>query len=895
MRIHRVVLNDFRGVGSADIRFAVDGVTIVQGPNEVGKTSIADAIDMLINDPDSSGKSRIKGAQPVGRDVGPRVQMEFETGPYRLTYAKQWIRGASTELTIDAPVHEQLTGRAAHDRVEAILAETVDVALFAALRQQQGVSLDQADLGASDSLGRALDRASGGDLAGDDPGGALIDAIDRERLEWSTPTGAANRARTDLRDAAAAAREEAEGQRAALDALDARADDHRRLMREIEANAAAEPDMRARLDARESELATVGAREALVRELDQDAGLAEAAAAAARQSRATRAALITAVTAGEERLDAIAHEAQRDGVRMGEALTRRDEAAALLTDAVEVARTGEASFITASRDAQHLRDVLDLELMGERRDRVRAAEVEIAEADAVAGGPGPDARLMDLIERANLDEAVARGRVEGAGARLRVDADSAQEVLANGAVHRLGPGDHVVIDINAGDALEVTGVVRITPEGTGDADRDALRSAARNLAGLLVQAGVPAGAGVDGARSMFRAREDAGRRAAAAREARTQALRDLTVEEMADKLVRGRDRVARYGAGRPAGVAVPGSIDDANAARARAEDARDAARRAEDAARQSHAAADAAVRNLQAEASERTGRLGAETARLDADRGALEAARAATPDDALAAEEDRATAQAHGARERHHGEAAALAADDPEMVRAQVTNQRGALDRLVRERNEMALLAERMAGEISQQGDEGLADRAALADERAAAAEDDLARAEARASAADLLHEVMTRHRDLARRSYVAPFRDEVERLARLVFGGGTSVAIDHASLRVVSRTRGGVTVPYEALSGGAREQLAIIGRLAAATLAAPSGGAPVIIDDALGYSDAGRLQGVATALAAAGTSCQVIVLTCVPDRYSGIGQATVVRMDSTPAPGGAPPAGLQG
>ena len=44
-----------------------------------------------------------------------------------------------------------------------------------------------------------------------------------------------------------------------------------------------------------------------------------------------------------------------------------------------------------------------------------------------------------------------------------------------------------------------------------------------------------------------------------------------------------------------------------------------------------------------------------------------------------------------------------------------VTNQRGALDRLVRERNEMALLAERMAGEISQQGDEGLADRAALA------------------------------------------------------------------------------------------------------------------------------------------------------------------------------------
>ena len=130
----------------------------------------------------------------------------------------------------------------------------------------------------------------------------------------------------------------------------------------------------------------------------------------------------------------------------------------------------------------------------------------------------------------------------------------------------------------------------------------------------------------------------------------------------------------------------------------------------------------------------------------------------------------------------------------------------------------------------------------------------------------------------------MAPFRDEVERLSRLVFGPGTSVDIDHATLQVVSRTRDGVTVPYEALSGGAREQLSVIGRLAAASLVAPAGegdagGAPVIIDDALGYSDSGRLEGIGAALSSAGRRCQVIVLTCVPDRYAGIGSATTVPL----------------
>ncbi|MEO2057571.1 MAG: hypothetical protein ABGX38_01800, partial [Thermoleophilia bacterium] len=127
----------------------------------------------------------------------------------------------------------------------------------------------------------------------------------------------------------------------------------------------------------------------------------------------------------------------------------------------------------------------------------------------------------------------------------------------------------------------------------------------------------------------------------------------------------------------------------------------------------------------------------------------------------------------------------------------------------------------------------------------------------------------------------VAPFREAVENLGRLVFGPGVTFEVDHATLQVISRSADGATVPVDALSGGAREQLAVIGRLAAASLVSDDahGGAPVIIDDALGYSDPERLEGLGAALSEAGRRSQVIVLTCMPERYSRIGSARTIRL----------------
>ena len=97
-------------------------------------------------------------------------------------------------------------------------------------------------------------------------------------------------------------------------------------------------------------------------------------------------------------------------------------------------------------------------------------------------------------------------------------------------------------------------------------------------------------------------------------------------------------------------------------------------------------------------------------------------------------------------------------------------------------------------------------------------------------------------------------------------------------------RSIDGVTVPFDGLSGGAKEQVSLIARLACAQIVSGSDddtGVPIIIDDALGNSDPDRLATLGAVIAAAGRDSQVVVLTCVPDRFRNVGAASVVSLKS--------------
>ena len=56
MRINRVRLKNFGGVVEAEVRFAPLGVTIVHGPNEAGKSTLMQGINVLFDHRDDSRK-----------------------------------------------------------------------------------------------------------------------------------------------------------------------------------------------------------------------------------------------------------------------------------------------------------------------------------------------------------------------------------------------------------------------------------------------------------------------------------------------------------------------------------------------------------------------------------------------------------------------------------------------------------------------------------------------------------------------------------------------------------------------------------------------------------------------------------------------------------------------
>ncbi|GAE70346.1 DNA double-strand break repair Rad50 ATPase [Cutibacterium acnes JCM 18909] len=108
---------------------------------------------------------------------------------------------------------------------------------------------------------------------------------------------------------------------------------------------------------------------------------------------------------------------------------------------------------------------------------------------------------------------------------------------------------------------------------------------------------------------------------------------------------------------------------------------------------------------------------------------------------------------------------------------------------------------------------------------------------EQRARSAKLLYQTLSAHLEHVRQSYVAPFTTQIDRIGRGVFGQDLHVEID-STLSVVARQLNGSRLEWDQLSSGAREQLGLIVRLAAARLIDPDDGVPVILDDALVYSD---------------------------------------------------------
>jgi uncharacterized protein YhaN len=252
--------------------------------------------------------------------------------------------------------------------------------------------------------------------------------------------------------------------------------------------------------------------------------------------------------------------------------------------------------------------------------------------------------------------------------------------------------------------------------------------------------------------------------------------------------------------------------------------------------------------------------------------------RAAIADDKLqaAAEADLQTAQAARQGVAELSEQLAAAASD--AVAAELADATEAAEAIKARHDEIARTLHEIGVELTLFGTEGRKGKLDAAEARREHARSEHARVGNRARAVQLLRTVMVRHRDTTRLRYMEPFRTELQRLGRPVFGPSFEVDID-TDLCILNRTLDGCTVPYESLSGGAKEQLGILARLAGAALVAKEDAVPILIDDALGFTDPGRLAKMAEVFDTLGERGQVIVLTCTPARYDGVKGAQRIEL----------------
>lgn len=876
MRIHWVRVKDFRGVAERRLDIPPRGVTIVEGPNEAGKSSLVDAIHILLEEMDSTSKAHVRSVQPEGRDVSTEIEAEFESGPYRFQYFKRFFRDRETRLKILRPRPENLAGRDAHDRVRKILDETMDLDLWDAMRVVQDAQPGEpVRLKEIHSLGQALDRAAGRQAEGERDA-TLVEAVREEYARYFSEGG---KERKPLLDAAAAAEEARQRAQSLWER-------HEALQRDVEAGArlrgevadlAQQAEQAAELERRrDAEFQALERRRDRLKQFELAAKTAGMEESAARKAKEEREGLIGKAREAERRRAQLAERAAQREPEVGEARERARSAQESLASVQEVARRAEGLARLRAEDFDHLHFRLDLDQLRERHGRIDAATREAVEARGFLLANRVTDDLLRSLRDAHLRLERARAQLEAGSSHLSIRALGRIEVEVDGERVALAPGETQERSVAERATVKIPGVAEVSVRaGAGTeglvADRE---RASREFEAALDACGVP---DLDAAEAANARRKECERVVAGTDARIKENLRNLTLQDMIGRIASLEESQRRYPERRPAEPPLPPDYDAAKEARAKARAEADAAQAALAGAQALFSAADAKRQELEKmlhEAAFEMRQAAEGERRANAE---LKAARDRLGDEAIDLSFAKAEKKAGDARAEFDRERRELEAANPEQVRLLAVNARNAAalaqSRLRKAQDEQREVSAR----LTVLGAEGLFEKLEEALANAEHAEEEIRSVRTRAAAARLLHEIMIAKREAARRAYAAPLRGKIIELGRLVFGDSLDVELDE-DLGIARRTLQGRTLAFHNLSVGAREQLALIARVACGLLVDDKDGVPIIFDDTLGHSDPVRLEGLGAMLSMAGERCQILVLTCTPGRFRHVGGATLVQ-----------------
>ena len=870
MRIRRIEITEFRKIGHLVVPDLEDGINVLVGDNEAGKSTVLAALRAALFDRHRVTGEVVDAMQPYGHKVRPTVTLDFELDGKFFRLTKSFGQRPEAELTGPG---ERLVGDAVEERLAELLGfvppgrglskPEEHQGVYGLLWVEQGRAHEAPKLGGGrDSIAAALEKEVGQVIGGERGRQLLARAEERRAKFWDKRDRPKSdfKALIDLEARLAAERDEAAARMTALD---------RKVTDLGRCNEALERYRREERMQRAAE-AVASARQAVERAKGLDDANREAEAALERCLREH--ALAREAQQRRRRLIGAVEEAR--GAAAGN-VARASDAALARDRHVGLAAEAEAGW----REARHRRDVAAAVLRGlqlaagRSRDEegLRVLEGRLRSAvDAEAEGTGALAQARairvtgeDVAALEALDAALrqAMARRDAASVHIRFEPDGGRAITVDGRHHdaseplRLGRDARIV--------LGGFGTVLIHPGGGVDDLARAVDAAQRRLSERLVTIGL---ADVRQARAALDRRLAAEQRAAAQR-GMLESLAPEGIEAL--RLAVETRRIELAVPDRSVGALLP---QGAGLTLREAEKAHDVAAAKEQAAEATASSARGLRENASSEAATLAERASSGLRTHDERVRQLADERARQADDALdealqSAGDALAASEALVTRTR-----SALAAGQPEVAALQLDMAQKAQDSVARDIQ--ALTREKLVleTELSTLGIDGLGERLAEVGEALEAARDALARAAREAAGARLLHDTLLEAQKETKERWLGPVRERVRPYLKLILPD-SDIVLDEATLELKGFLRAGVEEPFERLSVGAREQVAVITRLALADLLRNSGRSCVLVlDDALVNTDAGRLERMHLVLHQAARALQILILTCREGDFVSLG-----------------------
>jgi len=859
MKLHRIHVKNFKAIDERTLELPDCGIVIAAGRNEIGKTSMMEALDLLLDTgTKASSKSRkVRTAQPYGTSLQVVVEAEMTIGDHRFVHRKCFLKDKESSLKFLAGPRagQTITGDEAVEMMETLLSGA-DVTLWNALRLMQANGLSPLRLDSSQALTAALEQA-GGQQPDEGSGGGLMDRARAEYDKYFTPGGSERRSVFADRDELEEIRSNLAKGQERLAEVDEVVDSLSRINEQISHDQTVVASKKSDCQKAEAALASLTDLEKEVETAKRTAKEAAQRHAEARTAHDMRAKLIDDLATAQDKYEhcqRVAAELTELGRNVAEereeAQTAVDEAQKKITQAEE-AETQARQTLTAARVSEESTKARQqLDRIHELKTRI-TAEQQRLDTEKVTS------EALSALRKAVKADDLARDKALMASPQLAIEhladgvslrIDGADLDVPIGATNQRRVDDELVMEM--GEAWRV----RISPTSeVMTLGNDAVK-AHQAVVSRLEDLGVTS---LEQAESRLAERKVMETHISSWREHLEEEQGKVTIQELEAMAERTTETVSVTAA--EAQKLEEEAVAAANEARTAQRQADNRLRTVEERHIEAHEKVFRA--NIDAEKTAET------VARLSTE---LTAARKITSDEALTETLTTAQEQARFTQAEADRAQAALAERNPEQVHTEAEGTRVALttatNRFENNIRRRAELNGQLQG-LGRQQRQTEVDSLTIKEHQLARRVTGL---EQRARSAKLLYQTLSAHLEHVRQSYVAPFTTQIDRIGRGVFGQDLHVEID-STLSVVARQLNGSRLEWDQLSSGAREQLGLIVRLAAARLIDPDDGVPVILDDALVYSDPVRVRHVLAEVAQGAQTSQIVVFTSAPKRYDSV------------------------